>query len=267
MATIGLLHPGEMGAGIGGELVRTGNRVVWASRGRSPETAKRAEDAGLSDVLDLDRVVECELILSVCPPAAAGDTARLVAEAGYRGTYLDANAVSPSTAATIAATIEQGGGKYVDGGIIGGPPNERQGPRLYLCGEGSATIASLFSRTTVDARILAGEGFGASAIKMAYAAWTKGSAALLLAVAEAAKRSGVEDALATEWALSQPDLGDRLARATADSETKAWRWAGEMEEIAETFGDLGLPRGFHEAAAQVFSDRGPSSPLHDLGPS
>jgi 3-hydroxyisobutyrate dehydrogenase-like beta-hydroxyacid dehydrogenase len=248
-----------MGARVGAELVRAGHRVVWMSKGRSPATAQRAEEAGLSDVHDLDGVVDCESIISICPPAAARDVARQVAETGYSGTYVDANAVSPGTAAAIAATIDQGGGSYVDGGIVGGPPSSRQGPRLYLSGQDSAAIASLFSETTVEAQILAGQGFGASAMKMAYAAWTKGSAALLLAVAEVAERSGLGEVLAAEWDRSQPDLRARLAGATADAEAKAWRWTGEMEEVADTFGELGLPRGFHEGAARIFADSSPAS--------
>ena len=33
---------------------------------------------------------------------------------------------------------------------------------------------------------------------------------------------------------------------------KAWRFSGEMEEIADTFAAAGLPDGFHRAAAEVY---------------
>ncbi|MCK7519679.1 MAG: DUF1932 domain-containing protein [Ignavibacteriales bacterium] len=33
---------------------------------------------------------------------------------------------------------------------------------------------------------------------------------------------------------------------------KAWRFEGEMHEIASTFEGAGLPDGFHEAAAEIY---------------
>ena len=103
----------------------------------------------------------------------------------------------------------------------------------------------------LDARVVP----NASAVKMAYAAWTKGTAAMLLAIRELARREGVEEALLAEWDLSQPELRDRHARALRSAEAKGWRWVGEMEEIAATFEAAGLPGGFHRAAAEVYRDR------------
>jgi 3-hydroxyisobutyrate dehydrogenase-like beta-hydroxyacid dehydrogenase len=192
------------------------------------------------------------VILSVCPPHAAHEVAASVA--GFAGVFVDANAVSPETARAIGATIESGGGRYVDGGIVGPPPHSPGTTRLYLSG-GSAVqlVMELFGGTNVDARLVSDAPGAASAVKMAYAAWTKGTAAMLLAIRELARAEGVEQALLDEWQESLPDLLERSRRAAAAAEAKGWRWIGEMEEIAATFAADGLPNGFHRAAAEIFA--------------
>ena len=238
---VGLLHPGEMGAAIGDALHAGGHDVLWASDGRSGETRARA--SALRDVGTLDALVaDAEVILSVCPPHAALDVAR--ATQGFAGTYVDANAVSPMRAAEIG-TLHP---RFVDGGIIGPPPRASGETRLYLSGAGAQEVAALFADSIVDARVVP----DASALKMTYAAWSKGRAALLLAVRDVARHFGVEDALADEWRLSQPELFERLASAERSAAKKGWRWVGEMEEIADTFDAAGAPEGFHRAAAEVY---------------
>src|SRR5262249_54250264 len=81
--------------------------------------------------------------------------------------------------------------------------------RLYLSGAEAGLVAGLFSGSFVDARVLPGEVGTASAVKMAYAAWTKGTAALLLAIGELARAEGVEGALHEEWRVSLPGLPER----------------------------------------------------------
>jgi hypothetical protein len=165
--------------------------------------------------------------------------------------YVDANAISPATARTVAGIIDAGGASYVDGGIIGPPPSEG-GTRLYLSGGRAAEIVDLFAGTRIDARIVDGRVGAASAIKMAYAAWTKGTAALLLAARALASAEGVQDTLLAEWALSQPDLAGRTRDAARSAAVKGWRWVAEMEEIAGSMAAAGLPPGFHQSAAEVF---------------
>ena len=245
--TVGLLHPGEMGAAVGAALRSVGRAVVWASEGRSAETAARAAAAGLEDVRDAAGVFRrSEVVLSVCPPHAAVDVAGRAG--GFAGIYVDANAVSPATAREIGGSV----GRFVDGGIVGSPPHEPGTTRLYLSGGEAAAVASLFAGTTVDARVVADEPGVASALKMAYAAWTKGSAALLLAAREYARAEGVEDALVEEWRLSQPHLEAQSTRAARSARAKGWRWVGEMDEIAASLAAAGLPAGFHEAAAEIY---------------
>ena len=246
MTTVGLLHPGEMGAAIGAVLLGCGHDVRWASEGRSDATARRAEVAGLVDVGSVDQLAASDVILSVCPPHAAVQVAQSVA--GFDGIYVDANAVSPATARSIASAFA----RPVDGGIIGGPPRIPGATRLYLSGPEAATIAELFSETALEARVISKDIGQASALKMVYAAWSKGTAAMLLAIRAVARAHGVDDALVDEWRESIPELPEQSARAARSAGAKGWRWVAEMQEIAATFAAVDLPDGFHEAAAQIF---------------
>jgi 3-hydroxyisobutyrate dehydrogenase-like beta-hydroxyacid dehydrogenase len=232
---VGLVHPGEMGAAVGDQLVANGHQVLWASDGRSDATRSRA--SSFRDVQTLEALRDAEVVFSICPPHAALRVAQELA--GYEGLYVDANAVSPMTAAKVAAQFPQ----FVDGGIVGGPPRG-PGTTLYLTGDRAGDIAALFAGSLLATEIVP----DASAVKMVYAAWSKGTAAMLLAIRDVAQHFGVED----DWRRATPELEERLARAERSAVTKGWRWIGEMEEIADTFAAAGEPDGFHRAAAEVY---------------
>lgn len=242
----GFLHPGEMGSSVAAACA---GRRIWASEHRSPATVARAEAAGIDDVGDVRGLVEiADTIVSVCPPEAALDQALQVAELGFNGVYVDANAISPANAKRIASMFEHA----VDGGIVGPPAVTPGTTRLYLSGSSAADVARRWDGSVLDARVVGDEPGAASALKMCYAAWTKGTAALLLSVLSVATVEGVDADLIDEWDISQPDLLKRANRAAQGGTPKAWRFAGEMDEIAATFRDAGLPTGFHDAAAEVF---------------
>ncbi len=248
MRSVGVLHPGEMGAALARAAQATGAEVVWAGAGRSPATRARAEALRLRDAASIaEMTVHTDLVVSICPPEAALALAGEVAATGFSGLYLDANAVSPATAGRVAAMVEAAGAAYVDGGVIGGPDR----PHLYLSGQRAGEVADAFGDPARTIVLAAGGPIAASALKMVYAGWTKGSTALLLAIAAASRRLGVEDALRTEWESSQPGLPGRLA-GSAGPASKAWRWVGEMKEIAATLESAGLPGDFHRGAAEAY---------------
>lgn len=250
---VGVLHPGEMGSVLGAILRGGGRRVVWASEGRSGPSHDRATRAGLEDVGTLPALVrESAVILAVCPPHAALAVAREVARHKFSGLYLDGNAISPETARAVGRLVGATGASFVDGGIVGPPPKGPGTTRLYVSGPKATDIAALFAASPLEAVVLDGPAGAASALKVAYAAYTKGTAALLLAIRALAVKEGVDEALAREWERSQPDLPARLAAAVRGSVPKAWRFVGEMEESAATFADAGLPDGFSSAAALVY---------------
>jgi len=222
---------------------------VWASAGRSRATVDRAARAGLDDVTSMSSMsTRADIIVSVCPPGAALDVARSVAGTGFDGIYVDANAVSPATAKEIVPLF----GRFVDGGIVGPPPNTAGSTRIYLSGPDAPQVGSLWEGSVLEARVLAAPVGAASAVKMCFAAWTKGTAALLLATRALAEAEDVSDALLEEWATSMPDLAARSEATAAGVGPKAWRFEPEMREIAASFAAAGLPAGFHEAAAEVY---------------
>jgi 3-hydroxyisobutyrate dehydrogenase-like beta-hydroxyacid dehydrogenase len=243
-----------MGASVGAAARQAGAKVSWASSGRSGESRRRAAQAGLEDSGSLEELsASSELILSVCPPDAATALAESVAATGYTGIYVDANAVSTGTARTVAAIIENAGARFVDGGIIGPPAHNPGSTRLYLSGAEAAAVVDAFQGSALQAIAMDTRPGAASALKMCYAAWTKGSAALLTGVRALALAEGVEEALLEEWAISQQGLDARSTAAARNNAFKAWRFAGEMREIAATFEASELPGGFHRAAADIYA--------------
>jgi len=253
MTTVGLLNPGDMGSKVGAAVRSAGSRVLWAGEGRSAETRKRAVEGGLEDVGSVAALVRAsDVILSVCPPHAAVDVAKEVAGLRFAGTFVDGNAVSPATAREIGGVVEKGGASFVDGGIIGPPPVKPGTTRFYVSGTASERISALLNAGPLQAIVVPGGPGAASAVKMAYASWTKGSAALLLAVCAMASAEGVEDSLQREWKISQTELPSRAEGAAKSNAKKAWRFIGEMEEIAATFAAAGLPDAFHQGAAEIY---------------
>jgi 3-hydroxyisobutyrate dehydrogenase-like beta-hydroxyacid dehydrogenase len=223
--------------------------TVWCSAGRSVATRQRAVDAGMTEVGSLDELVErVDLIVSICPPAAAVETADTVAATRFDGIYADLNAVAPATARGLGERFE----RFVDGGIIGPPVKGPGTTRLYLSGADADVVASRWTTSALQVCVVDGGVGAASAVKMCFAAWTKGSAALLLAVRALARAEGVDEPLLAEWATSIPGLAERSERAATGSGPKAWRFVGEMHEIGASFAGAGLPAGFGIAAADVY---------------
>jgi len=228
---VGLLFPGEMGALVGSAVA---GDVLWASEGRSDATRARAESfRDVGAVRDL--VAESDLVISLCPPAIAEDVAGEVAAEGFEGIYVEGNAISPERAKRIAGYL-----RCVDGAVISAAD-----VNLYLSGDPAdvAMVAALFSEGEVKPIPLEGGVGAASALKMAFGGWNKIGAALTAQAYAIARAYGVEEALAREGV----DSG-RFVR----SARKAWRWAPEMEEVADTSEALGLPGGMGRGAADLF---------------
>ena len=250
---VGILHPGQMGISVAASIQNSGHTVYWASEGRSRATHERAAKFGLSDTGTLAALCEtCTVIVSVCPPHVAEEIAEQVLGRAFRGLYLDANAISPQRAMRIEQAMQNAGVTFVDGGIIGGPAWEAGKTRLYLSGKAAENVAACFSGGALQALVI-GESVGkACALKMCYAAYTKGTTALLCGVLAAAEEVGVREELEQEWSRDEvgfaEEARERVRRVTA----RAWRFEGEMAEIADTFREAGLPGGFHAAAGEIY---------------
>lgn len=247
--TVAVIAPGMMGSGIAARLVQNGARVVTSLAGRGSGSIARAASAGMEDVPEAD-LAGADIILSIVPPGQALALARRLAPHLKAATgnpiYADCNAVSPTTARRIEAVIAATGKRFVDGGIIGGPPKPGSvGTSLYLSGPDAGELAVLAGHG-LEVRLLAGPVGAASALKMSYAGITKGFTALGSAMMLAATRAGAAEDLKRELAASQPTLLGWLTRQVPGMYSKAHRWVAEMEEISAFAGD-GDP-----AAARIF---------------
>ena len=253
--TVAVIASGMMGSGVAGRLTQNGVSVVTTLAGRSADSIARAKAAGMRDVPEAD-IAKADIILSIVPPGDALALARRLAPhltaASRKPVYVDCNAVSPATAAGIAAVIEATGARFVDGGIIGGPPAPgTTGTSIYVSGPYAPSVAVL-GEYGLEMRVLDSAVGAASALKMSYAGITKGFTALGAAMMLAATRGGAADDLRRELEASQPALYGWLSRQTPRMYSKAYRWVAEMEEIAAFTGEDQAAGKIFEGAAEFY---------------
>ncbi len=262
--TVAIIAQGEMGAGIGQRLAERGATVLTSLAGRSAASAQRAAAATMVAVTDDARLVaEADFFLSVVPPrdavALAKRMAPALAASPKKPAYLECNAISPARTREVAATIAATGSAFIDGGIVGPPPSPgKPGGRIYISGP-EAKRAMALAEYGLDMRLLDGEIGAASALKNCYAALTKGTQALGVALMLAAMRSGVAAALRQEFAASQPALYGYLQRQIPGMYHKAYRWIAEMAEIGDNLGEA-CPgaREAYRGTARIYEQLGPA---------
>ncbi|MCC2098075.1 MAG: DUF1932 domain-containing protein [Hyphomicrobiales bacterium] len=252
--TIAVIAPGMMGAAIGARLTAHGARVITLLEGRSAETVKRAQAAGMSEA-DIQEIARAEMVLSVLPPGDAMALAQMLApaltESANKPHYADLNAVNPDTAVEIGKVIDVTGCRFIDGGIIGGPPKDGYaGPVIYVSGP-DASAARLLNELGLNCKELDAIVGTASALKMCYGGITKGVTAIATTMALAASRAGISEALRNELTTSQAALFKSLQRSVPDMFGKAYRWVAEMEEISTFVGDRAEGE-IHKAIAGLY---------------
>ena len=254
--TVAIMSPGDMGHAVGQVLSESGIDVVTCTDGRSQRTKNLAEMAGLRQVATLeDMVIQADLVLSIMVPSKAMSFVREISphfESSKTPTYFaDCNAVSPQSALAMAEVINQAGGKFIDGGIIGTAPTKGDTPRFYVSGPDASLVMELDGRGIIVKAI--GNKVGqASGIKMCYAALTKGTNTLHVALLTAASRMGLTDDLRKEFEFSQKSHLAAMEKGISRLPANAHRWIGEMEEIAATFENLGVTPNFHKGAAEIY---------------
>ncbi|MEH2306881.1 NAD(P)-dependent oxidoreductase [Nostoc sp.] len=254
--TVGILSPGDMGQAIASVLNQNGLKTIAALDDRSERTRQLAAAANIQDVGSLTQlVIESDLVLSVLVPAAAAEVANLVAEVisnvRKQILYVDGNAIAPQKVKRIAQLIESSGATFVDASIIGPPPRVPGRTRIYASGKQTDEFQQL-RNYGLDIRVIGDEIGQASGLKMSYAALTKGLTAIGAELLIAAHRLGLDEQLWEEVSSSQPELAAILTRSIPSMTPKAHRWIGEMEEIAETFQELGLTERIFYGAADVY---------------
>jgi len=251
---VGILHPGEMGISVAASAKNSGCEVYWASEGRGAATRERVAKIGLHEASTVGELcAQCPFVISVCPPHAAEDVANQVIRAGFHGLFVDANAIAPQRTIKISEAMSKADIAFVDGGIIGLPAWKPHATCLYLSGPRSEEIAQCFSAGPLDTIVLGDEIGKASALKMCYAANTKGTVALLAAIVATAETLGVREALFERWKHDDSALPGSVEKRIQANAPKAWRFVGEMEEISRTFREAGAPGEFHEGAADIYT--------------
>jgi 3-hydroxyisobutyrate dehydrogenase-like beta-hydroxyacid dehydrogenase len=257
--TVAILAPGDMGHATGAVLRRGGVRVITNLAGRSSRTADFAKTAGIEPVADDQILVrDADILLSIAPPGEAVGIARRIAAAlaATKATllYVDCNAISPDTSREIGAIVSEAGAVYVDAGIIGPPPKPGENrTRFYVAGpQAAAAAAAALGAYGLDIRIVDGGIGAASALKMCYAATTKGMQALATQALVAAETLGVTDALRAEFAISRANFLAEIESGLPKVPAKAYRWVAEMEEIAATFAGVGLGPEVFEGIAEIY---------------
>jgi 3-hydroxyisobutyrate dehydrogenase-like beta-hydroxyacid dehydrogenase len=256
LRNIGVVSPGDMGQGISIRLKANGFEVHTALEGRSARTSELARKAGLNDLGSVERLVStCDMVMSVLNPGAALDKAREIAQAmratGSTPVYVDCNAIAPQTVHEIQALIREAGGDFIDAGIIGPPPRGKAKARLYVSGPNAELLTQIGDEQLLVRHV--GERAGdASAVKMCYAALTKGSIALGVELLIAARKLGVEEALHAELNASQREMFESVVNRSVSMPPKAYRWVPEMLEIAKTFEGAGLTPRMFQGAADMF---------------
>ncbi|WP_327046589.1 DUF1932 domain-containing protein [Microbispora sp. NBC_01189] len=251
--TLLVLHPGQMGAALAAQALRSGERVLWCPTGRSAATVRRAQEACLDPVENLGEALAlADVVLAVCPPASAEAVAAQVAQEGYDGVYVEANAISPQRLEGIVTLLPAA--RVVDASVIGPPPGLSAEARLYLAGPTTdvAAVSRLFAGTAVRTVDL-GEPLGrASALKMAFAGFQKTTRALAAVAFALAGEYGLHEELRAEGArmggsaLADPEYLPSVA-------ARAWRWGPEMLEVAESLRSADLPDELATAAQAVFA--------------
>ncbi|GAA3375177.1 NAD(P)-dependent oxidoreductase [Streptomyces racemochromogenes] len=151
-------------------------------------------------------------------------------------------------------TLLNPGAMVLDGAVFGPPPGGRRAARFYLAGEAQAvdTVQPVFKDTALHVRRASGGIGSASALKMAFASYQK-AARTLAGVAHAlAHAHGVGDELTAEAQVMASNILSAPGYLPSVA-ARAWRWAPEMEDIAETLRAAGLPADMADAAVAVMA--------------
>ncbi|MFD6823345.1 DUF1932 domain-containing protein [Streptomyces sp. NPDC060085] len=252
--TVGILHPGSMGAAVAACATTNAAEVLWCETGRSTASVERAARFGLTPVATLPELLDrSDVIISLCPPDAAEDLARDVAGHRFGGVYVEANAINPARTQRIAALLAPAA-TVVDGGVVGSPPMRGKTPTLYLSGpaDAIARIEALFAGTAVQAAALGAEVGKASALKLSYATFQKTSRVLVALAVGMAREHGVDQEL-IEVASKRTDPYLSEPQYVAKTAARAWRWGPELEEAADTLAAAGLPPEMLRAAASTLA--------------
>lgn len=264
--TIGIMGPGDMGHSVARVLNNAGYRVVTVLKGRSKLSQTRAQRSNMASLSDLKQLVSVsDFILSIMPPEEAWNFAKEITQAigaaNKFPTFVDCNAISPDITLSIAELINNAGANFLNVGIIGPPPGQGLKTRFYASGEGADSL-QFINQNEIKLIPMGDDITKASAIKMCYAALTKGTMALHASVLIVSELLGISAEVHNEIKKSQSFHWEAMNKRVSTLSCDAARWAGEMDQISETFSSVGVTESLHQGAADIFRLLD-SSPLGD----
>ncbi|CAF0930492.1 unnamed protein product [Rotaria sordida] len=266
--TIAIMTPGDMGHSIGQVLlssIKNKFRIITNLTDRSERTQKLSNLAGIIDVkTDEEIIQQADFIFSILVPSQANSVAQRFAPFLNKNKhiiYVDMNAIAPQTVRSISTLFSYG--NFVDGCIIGPPPGSHEHiPIVYLSGEHAQKIADLFQFTDlINVSVIGNEIGQASTLKMCYASLSKGITAIATQACITAKFFGLEEVFFNELKQSMPNIFEKLNKSIPHMPPKAARWAGEMEQIAKTFENIGLSEKMFQGAAETYQFIAEKTPL------
>ena len=270
ISTVAIMSPGDMGHAVGQRLLENELDVITFLSDRSDRTRALADKAGIRDIPTMAELVEqADLIMSMTVSASVSSLCQQVADAlkatGATDTlFAECNAIAPQLARGLEPIITISGGRFVDASIIGGPPRPSYSPHFYTSGRHAAELEQLNNRGLTVLKLDGGVG-QASGIKMCYAAMTKGTSALYSELLMAAELMGLTEPLLAEFQSGQPAVLERVERAIPTVPPRSRRWVSEMEEIRDTFAQLGMTPQLFEGVAEMYRLIG-STPLGEEFP-
>lgn len=202
-------------------------------------------EAGVTGTSSIaEAVLGAELVLSLVTPDEALNVARDCAGPIGPGTlFLDLNSVSPPTKARAAASIEKGGGTYVDVAILAPVEPGRLAVPLLVSGPNAAEATErLCDLGFSNVKVIGNRVGQASAVKMIRSVMVKGLEALTAECLLAAEAAGVREAVLASLDSSD-ESGSWFARADYNLDrmiVHGLRRAEEMEEVVNTLEHLGV---------------------------
>ena len=222
---------------------------------------------------DSSLVSTSDYILSIVPPRDALATAKRITTAFKALSkpranplyYLDLNAISPRTARSIGTlfSTQTPTIKFLDGGIIGGPPSLKDStwslPSIPISGPhllSNAPISGAHLQETLNIKHISSEIGPASGLKCCFASTTKGFTALCIQSFTTAQSLGVLPNLLEEMGARLPNQLKSAKGGLTSMPPKAYRWVKEMEEIAMCHSDEGGfegdGKGIFDGVAEVY---------------
>ena len=253
---IGILMPGDMGHGIAKALIENNFEVWTFLKGRSERTKLLAQKAEINDAKNLNFFLDkVEIILSIIPPEKAYEQAIIIAnhklKKSKKITYVDCNAISPSSSLEMQKLFYAKKIDFIDAGIVGlNPIIEKGETRLYVSGP-NANKLDVLNGNGLIVKNLGNQIGQASAFKMIYASATKGAFALHAAVLTAAHKYNLYDEYVEELEFSKPDILKSMEKMVPKIPLDAKRWEGEMYEIMKTYENINLTSKFHAGSAEI----------------